>query len=312
MYFILENASSQWTKYAKTQAYTSSNKWKYNMTFRQVYESAKLDKRDCAADLHIVCTFSMNENFDENNELYTIYGKHAGQEVSFMRKWLHFFVMDAYRKYCVSSGYSYLKSKGMDINLWAESIIDGRKADFFTLFAINILLETHTAVHLRNDEIWSMLKRQPMDHNELLNKCNFHMAYVGRCLFVELTNRKHPIIIVDSTHDIKAIDMCCLMHDKLETVDSIIFKGLVFGKDPDKSPNCTSVPFIKDLPGPMIKSEPTNTKIQDTVTVTLEQSSQKSDKEKAEPARKEKDLENKSTDDKPAEDDIPVRTWKIS
>ena len=198
----------------------------------------------------------------------------------------------------------------MDINLWAKSITDGRKVDFFILFAINILLETHMAVYLKNGEIWSMLERQPMDHNELLNKCNFHMAYVGRGLFVELTKRKHPIIIVDSTDDIKAIDMCCLTYDESENVDSIIFKGLRFGKDPDKSPNCTGVPFIKDLPWPMIKCEPPNTKIQDTITVTSEQSSQKSDKEKAEPARKEKDLENKSTDDKPAEDDMPVSKEK--
>ena len=250
------------------------------------------------------------EDFDENDELYTIYGKHTGQEVSLMRKWLHFFITEAYRKYFVSSGYSYLKSKGMDINLWAESIIDGRKVDFFTLFAINILLETHMAVHLKNGEIWSMLERQPMDHSELLNKCNFHMAYVGRGLFIELTKRKHPIVIVDSTDDIKAIDVCCFTYDELETVDSIIFKGLRFGKDPDKSPNSTDVPFIKDLPEPMIKSEPPNTEIQDTVTVTSEQSSQKLDKEKAEPARKEKDLENKSTDDKPAEDDRPVSKEK--
>ena len=71
-----------------------------------------------------------------------------------MRKWLHFFITEAYKRYFVSSGYSYLKSKGMDINLWVESIIDGRKADFFTLFTINVLLETHMVVHLKNDEIW--------------------------------------------------------------------------------------------------------------------------------------------------------------
>ena len=76
------------------------NKWKYSMMFRQVYESAKLDKRDlvelCCRSTH--CVHLRYEDFDENNELYTICGKHAGQEVSFMRKWLHFFIMEAYRK----------------------------------------------------------------------------------------------------------------------------------------------------------------------------------------------------------------------
>ena len=105
------------------------------MTFNPVYKSAKLVKMDletlCCRLTH--CVRLQYEDFSENDELYVIYGRHAGQEASFMRKWLHFFITEAYKKYFVSSGYQYLYSKGMDPNMWSESIIDGRKADFFCI-----------------------------------------------------------------------------------------------------------------------------------------------------------------------------------
>ena len=144
----------------------------------------------------------------------------------------------------------------MDLDMWSESIIDGRKADFFALFAINVLLEMHSVVHLKNGVIWSTLENQPMDHNELLSTCNFHLAYMGRGLFVELTIMQHPIITVTSTKDVKAIDLCSLTYDESKMVDSIIFKVVSFGKEPDKNLENTGTTFIKDLPGPMIKSGP--------------------------------------------------------
>ena len=67
----------------------------------------------------------------------------------------------------------------MDFDMWSESIIDGRKADIFALFAINVSLEMHTMVHSKNGVIWPTLEKQPMDHNELLSRCNFHIVYVG-------------------------------------------------------------------------------------------------------------------------------------
>ena len=64
----------------KSKPISSTNKLKYSMMFRLVYECAKLDKKDllglCCRPTHCVCL--QYEDFDENDELYTIYGKHAG------------------------------------------------------------------------------------------------------------------------------------------------------------------------------------------------------------------------------------------
>ena len=65
--------------------------------------------------------------------------------------------------------FNYLAKKGLDIDLWAESIIDGRKPDFLVLFALNVLIETHAIVHTKNGKVWMMLEAPPEDHYELLN-----------------------------------------------------------------------------------------------------------------------------------------------
>ena len=51
----------------------------------------------------------------------------------------------------------YLKSKGLRIDMWSESITDGRKGDVLVLFGINLLTEMHCLVHLANGQIWTML-----------------------------------------------------------------------------------------------------------------------------------------------------------
>ena len=116
----------------KPKSIPSANRWKYSMTFNPDYKSAKLVKMDletlCCRLTH--CVQLQYEDFSENDEMHVIYSRHAGQKASFMRKWLHFFVTEAYNKYFISSGYQYLNGKGMDLDMWSESIIDGRKAYF--------------------------------------------------------------------------------------------------------------------------------------------------------------------------------------
>ena len=50
----------------------------------------------------------------------------------------------------------YLKLKGLSIDMWLESITDGRKGNVLVLFGLNLLTETHCVVHLANGQIWTM------------------------------------------------------------------------------------------------------------------------------------------------------------
>ena len=95
---------------------------------------------------------------------------------------------------------------------------------------------------------------------------------------------------------VKVIDLCSLTYNESQTVDSIIFKGVGFGKEPDKNLESTGIVFIKDLPGLMIKSEPEEGDIIGTITVVTNPSLQKLDDEES-PTGGPKDKENKALDE---------------
>ena len=45
---------------------------------------------------------------------------------------------------------------------------------------------SHTAVHLRHNKVWCTLKHKPASHEELMQQCNKHLAYLGLGIFLEL------------------------------------------------------------------------------------------------------------------------------
>ena len=59
---------------------------------------------------------------------------HAGQDCEFMHQWLKFFMTEVYKKNFASAGFDYLKSKGLNLTDWVESIENKRKGDFLTLY----------------------------------------------------------------------------------------------------------------------------------------------------------------------------------
>ena len=115
-----------------------------------------------------------------------------------------------------------------------------------------MLIETHVVVHTKGGKVWMTLESPPDDHCELLKRCDFHLAYMEHGLLIDLVQHKNPLVIVDSTEDVKTVELRCLTCDENETVDSIVFKGLGFAKRPSEN---TGIPFIKDLLGLTIKKK---------------------------------------------------------
>ena len=85
-------------------------------------------------------------------------------------------------------------------------------------------------------------------------------------------------------------------NEHLRNFNSIIFKGVGSGKEPDKNLESTDTAFIKDLPGPTIKLEPKKDDIIGTITVVTDPSLQKLDDEES-PTGGVKDMENKALDE---------------
>ena len=159
----------------------STNKWAYNTLLRPVHDTEKLQKGNlvelCCCTTH--CVRIAHVAHGEGDGLYAIFANCAGQDVMFMQCWLHYFIMNAYRIHFKCIGFNYLSRKGLDLDLWAEAIQDGWRADFFILYALSALLEIHALVHLRDGGIWLTMENPPDTHNELLSHCELHLAYMG-------------------------------------------------------------------------------------------------------------------------------------
>ena len=109
-----------------------------------------------------------------------------------MQEWLKLFVL-MHRKHIARKAVGYLESKGISIEVWADGIWDGRKGDVLVLYTLNLLLETHTIVHLKDGLTWSTLAQKGADHSEDLKCCEIHLTYVGRGLYIELIKQEVPL-----------------------------------------------------------------------------------------------------------------------
>ena len=99
----------------------------------------------------------------------------------------------------------YLASKGLAFHNWMTSITDGMKDDILVLYTLCMLFDKHAIVHLRHGMVWSTLVDLSQDHYADIQKCELHLCYVGRGLFVELMERKTPLEIVKDTEAVQSL-----------------------------------------------------------------------------------------------------------
>ena len=84
-----------------------------------------------------------------------------------------------------------------------------------------------------------MLTKQGKMHQDDLNHCDMHLAYVGRGLFVELVPRNTPLQIVlemDTSQSVVIREIKTLTQEELNTFEQIQKLGLEFGVGPSPAP----------------------------------------------------------------------------
>ena len=121
----------------------------------------------------------------ENDKLYKLFRNFTNKDIKFMRQWLKLFAISNQRNLEQRAGH-YLASKGLAFENWTSSITDGMKGDILVLYTLCMLFDKHVIVHLRHGQVWSTLEDLSIDHYADLQKCDLHLCYVGRDLFVEL------------------------------------------------------------------------------------------------------------------------------
>ena len=78
----------------------------------------------------------------------------------------------------------YLDGKGLTLQTWLNGLKEGRRADVLGLFLLCLATQTHCFVHLNNG-YWTTLWDSPNNHLELIQRCNVHLSYLGRGIFIE-------------------------------------------------------------------------------------------------------------------------------
>ena len=78
----------------------------------------------------------------------------------------------------------YLDGKGLTLQTWLNGLKEGRQADVLGLFLLCLATQMHCFVHLNNG-YWTTLRDSPNNHLELIQRCNVHLSYLGRGIFIE-------------------------------------------------------------------------------------------------------------------------------
>ena len=145
-----------------------------------------------------------------------------------MHEWLKLFVL-MHRKHISNKASEYLESKGLTVEIWADGIQDGQKGDVLILFALNLLMEMHTIVHLKDGQTRMMLANPGLNHSDDIKHCEIHLAYVGRGLFIELIEHENPLEIVENTEETTSIIISELTSTEEKAIDEVIKLGLGVG-----------------------------------------------------------------------------------
>ena len=210
----------------------TTNRHKYKEIVEPILEMERITK---SGIVNLPCHPSHMVNLrstmiNEDGSLHHIFAKQAGQMMpnGFMREWLKLFVL-MHRKHIAKKASSYLDSKGLTIELWADGIRDGRKGDMLVLYTLNLLLETHMVVHLKDGHTWSMLAEAGPSHSDDLDHSELHLAYTGQGLFIELIECTIPLKIVESTDKTTSIIIGELTTTEEKAIDEVVKLGLGVG-----------------------------------------------------------------------------------
>ena len=58
--------------------------------------------------------------------------------------------------------------KKLTLKEWLKSVKEGRRGDILCVYLLSMATGTHTAVHLSNNRVWSILEVMPTSHDNLM------------------------------------------------------------------------------------------------------------------------------------------------
>ena len=169
----------------------SGSSVKYSVRMDPLLEGDKLKPGElnmlmCMKDFEAVTDFTSMTEKEKDGHIYMLFGKISKyKSEEYMQKWLSFFII-IHKQTLKAKARRYLNLKKLKLDTWADRVKIGRRVDILTILALSALIGKHTLIHLRNGNLWTTINTVSSDHDELLSKCEIHLAYIGNGLFCEL------------------------------------------------------------------------------------------------------------------------------
>ena len=102
----------------------------------------------------------------------------------------------------------------------------------------------------KNGKYWSSLQNEPIDHDELLWKCNLHLAYMGKGIHAQLVLRtvtvQYEIFGIPDPYEIQEVNTKPLVLDSLTADENgTLNKLLDTGIQPNKIQKAVTVSAVR-------------------------------------------------------------------
>ena len=166
----------------------SSNPWAYKECLESIREDDVLSSNEilnleCRNHYRIRPSVHVTDEQSVNDKVFHMFGEMLGQDVAFMQQWVRCFVL-THRKFVYKVACKDLSEHSLKLQEWAKDLNKGCKVDTLALFLLCIATDAHCFVHTRSG-YWTTLADTPQSHTEYIQRCNLHLSYVGKGIYVQ-------------------------------------------------------------------------------------------------------------------------------
>ena len=165
----------------------SGNPWAYKEYVKPINKDDEMSSDEilnleCRNHYRIRPSAHVTDEQSANDEVFHMFGEMLGQDVAFMQQWVRCFIL-THCKFVNKVASKYISEHSLKLQEWAKDLNKGCKADVLALFLLCIA-DTHCFVHTRN-EYWTTLAENPQFHTEYSQRCNLHLSYLGKGIYVQ-------------------------------------------------------------------------------------------------------------------------------
>ena len=177
------------TKKLKLPLY--KNPWDFVERVPNLDEGLKLTKNDiteleCRLKYMLRCL--QDSDLYNTDYLYKLFGDQVDRSPKFMRRCVQQYATEN-TDWIEQLSTAYLKSIGKTTKNWIHGIKKGDAGNILDLYMLSKVTGVHCYVHLKEKNYWSTLKDTPITHDEFMQRCNLHLAYLGNNTYIELVLR---------------------------------------------------------------------------------------------------------------------------